>query len=59
MFILGWTAIIAAIVFAVIGWSRFKQLMTWVLLITERFCRAAGVISVCFGVFYYMLSTRP
>jgi len=51
MLIIGWIAIIAAIVFAVIGWNRFERLMTWVLSETKPFGRTGGVVSVCFGVF--------
>ena len=55
MFIFGLYIIIQAIVSAVIGWNRFSRFLSWILLKTEPFaepfCRAGGVMSVCFGVF--------
>lgn len=49
--IVGWISILAAIVFVIIGWSRFKQLMTWVLSSAKPFSPVAGVLSIGFGVF--------
>jgi len=48
---LGWVFIIAAIVLAVMGRGRFRQLLSWVLTSFKAFGRIAGVIAVGFGSF--------
>lgn len=49
--ILGWLAIIAAIVLAVIGRGHFKRLMNWLLTGLKPYARFGGLISTVFGGF--------
>lgn len=49
--VIGWLSIIAAIVLAVMGRSKFKRLMTWALSLLKPFGRVGGVIASAFGAF--------
>lgn len=49
--IIGWLTIITGLVLALIGWKRFKILLTWVTSKTKTFGRAGGVLGVCLGAF--------
>ncbi len=49
--IIGWITLLAALAFTVIGWSRFRALLGWVLSRAESFGRAGGVMSVFLGLF--------
>lgn len=49
--ILGWLTIIAGVALALIGWNRFKRLLTWLTSKTKSFGRAGGVLGVCLGAF--------
>jgi uncharacterized protein YjeT (DUF2065 family) len=49
--VLGWIAIVAAIVLLFIGRRNFKRLMSWALTIAQRLGRVAGVFATAFGVF--------
>lgn len=48
---LGWISITAAMIFLVIGRSRFKDLLTWALSVTEPVVRIAGIFAILFGGF--------
>ena len=50
---IGWLSIIAAAVFALIGWNKFKVLMNWVLFRAKPLSPVAGVISISFGAFLF------
>ena len=49
--IIGWLAIAAAVVFAVIGRNRFQQLMRWALSLVKPLGRVGGIASMVFGAF--------
>ena len=51
MLVIGIIAILAAITFTVIGWQRFKRLMTWIMSVAKPYARAGGAFSFCFGLF--------
>jgi hypothetical protein len=51
MEVIGWVAIFAAIVFAVIGRKNFKRLMLWAFSLLKPFGRIGGVMALCFGSF--------
>ena len=49
--VLGGLFILAALVLAVIGRSRFKSLMTWAMNLAHTFGRVSGIFAVMFGGF--------
>jgi hypothetical protein len=49
--LLGWLAIVAALVLAAIGRRNFQRLLVWVLSVMAPFQRAAGVFAAGFGAF--------
>ena len=49
--ILGWIAIAAAIMLAVIGRERFKRLMRWAFSLAGSLGRFAGLLATAFGAF--------
>ena len=49
--ILGWIALVAGIVLAVLPPSRFKQLMGWVVEKFRGFVRIAAMAAILFGAF--------
>lgn len=49
--VIGWIAIIAAIVFLAIGPTRFRRLMSWVISVFTPYGRAGGIGSAIFGMF--------
>jgi len=51
--IIGWLSIIAAIILAVIGRSRFKRLMSWAFSFLASYGRVGGVIAIIFGAFIF------
>ena len=51
MGVIGWIAIIAAIVFTVIGRKKFKRLISWVFSLVKPYGRIGGVVALCFGSF--------
>lgn len=48
---LGWISLTAAIVLGVMGRSRFKVLVTWVLGFTSPLARMGGLLGILFGGF--------
>ena len=49
--ILGWVAMAAAIFIGAMGRTRFSQLLTWVLDLTEGWGRVSGLLAISFGSF--------
>lgn len=49
--ILGWLSLVAAMVLAVMGRTRFKRLLTWALSFTSPLARIAGFFGMVFGGF--------
>lgn len=49
--VLGWIFIIAAFSLAVIGRTKFRKLISWVLTNFKAFGRIAGFIAIAFGGF--------
>lgn len=49
--IIGWLAIVAAVIFTVIGRNNFKRLMSWALSLTKTYGRIGGFIAAGFGAF--------
>jgi hypothetical protein len=49
--ILGWLSIIAALVLAVIGRSRFKRMLSWALSLVKPLGRVSGFAALILGVF--------
>jgi len=49
--IIGWLAIVAAVIFTVIGRNNFKRLMSWALSLAKPYGRIGGAVAVCFGAF--------
>jgi hypothetical protein len=49
--IIGWLSVIAAILFTVIGRTKFERLMSWALALTKPVSRIGGVVAILFGVF--------
>ena len=48
---LGWIVVVAAIVLAAIGRSRFMRLMDWAMTLTSKYGRYAGGLAIVFGGF--------
>lgn len=48
---LGWIAIVAALILAVMGRQRFVRLMRWALGLLDSFGRVAGLIAAALGAF--------
>lgn len=51
MEIIGWLAIVAAVIFTVVGRKNFKRLMSWALSLTKTYGRIGGFIAAGFGAF--------
>lgn len=51
LLIIGWVSIFAAAILTIIGWGRFKKLMSWALSAAKPFSGIAGVLSIGSGVF--------
>ncbi|MEW6997416.1 hypothetical protein AADZ86_06915 [Colwelliaceae bacterium BS250] len=51
MEVIGWVAIVAALVFAVIGRNKFNRLILWAFSLVKAFGRIAGVLALCFATF--------
>lgn len=51
MEVLGWVAIIAAVVFVFIGRDNFKRLVSWAFTLVKPFGRIAGILGIFFGGF--------
>ena len=49
--VIGWVAIVAALVFAIIGSNKFNQLILWAFSLLKAFGRIGGVLALCFGTF--------
>ena len=49
--ILGWLSIVAAIILAVIGRTRFNRLIQWGLSKANSLGRTAGILAMVFGLF--------
>jgi len=49
--LLGFTLVVAAFLLAVIGRTRFRKLMTWVIFNLKPFDRMTGIIAIAFGGF--------
>jgi uncharacterized membrane protein len=49
--VIGWIAIIAAIVFAFIGRNKFQRLISWAFTLLKPLGRFAGVLAISFGIF--------
>lgn len=48
---IGWLALVAAIVLAVIGRRNFSRLMSWAMTLVAPLGRVAGALAVAFGTF--------
>jgi len=53
MEVLGWVLVVAGISLAVIGHTRFRKLMSWVLVSFKPLDRMAGVVAILFGGFLF------
>jgi len=51
MEVIGWIAVLAAIVFTIMGRNNFKCLISWVFTWVKPFGRIGGVLAICFGTF--------
>lgn len=51
MQVIGWLAIIAAIIFTAIGRNNFKRLISWAFSLMKPFGRIGGALAICFGSF--------
>lgn len=51
MEIIGWIAIVAAIVFMVIGRKRFIRLISWAFSLVKQFGYIGGILALSFGTF--------
>lgn len=49
--VIGWLAIVAAVIFSVIGRRNFRRLMSWALSLNKPLGRAGGFIAAAFGAF--------
>ena len=49
--IIGWLAIVAAVIITVIGRNNFKRLMSWALSLTKPYGRVGGFVAAGFGAF--------
>ena len=49
--VLGWVAIAAAVILAMMGKTRFEKLMEWVLRSVKPFARIGGLVAIAFGYF--------
>jgi len=49
--VIGWIAVIAAVVFAWISQDRFTAMLKWILKVVTPFSRAGGVVAFLFGWF--------
>jgi hypothetical protein len=49
--VIGWIAIFAAIVFAVMGRNKFQRSITWALTLFKPLGPFAGVLAISFGIF--------
>jgi len=49
--VLGWVFVIAGIALALIGSTRFRRLLSWVLANLVAFGRIAGIVAIVFGGF--------
>ena len=51
MEVIGWIAVVAAIILILIGRERFAQLISWAATLVKSFGRVAGLLAVGFGAF--------
>ena len=49
--VLGWVLVISGVFLALIGVSKFRKLMSWVLTSFKAFGRIAGILAIVFGGF--------
>ena len=49
--VIGWIAVVAAIILILIGRERFAQLISWAATLVKSFGRVAGLLAVGFGAF--------
>lgn len=49
--VLGWIAIAAALVLALMGRNNFIRLMKWALSVAKPYSRVGGVMAIAFGAF--------
>jgi len=49
--VLGWLSVIVALLFALIGRTRFSQLMSWALSLNKTLARIGGIFAGAFGGF--------
>jgi len=51
MEVVGWVFIVVGVSLAVIGRTKFRQFVSWVLMVFEHFGRLAGFLAIAFGGF--------
>lgn len=49
--VIGWIAVLAAIVFTMIGRNNFKRLISWAFSLAKPFSHVGGGLALCFGGF--------
>lgn len=47
--VIGWIAILAAVLFMLIGRNNFKRLISWAFAVAIPFAPIGGILALCFG----------
>lgn len=47
--VIGWIAILAAVLFMLIGRNNFKRLISWAFAVAKPFAPIGGILALCFG----------
>ena len=49
--IIGWISLLAALGLAIVGWTRFTRLISWILDFITPYERAGSILAILFGSF--------